>query len=266
MNYAPLWFLGQMIAGLSLFVLGSFSADKGKKFYYPLAIVGVGGLCLGQVLRVRPDISFAWLPGRYFIYLEATLFALFAILFFAIVSRIHPGKLVRHGTRLLCGALGLYIIVYSRWQIQMVEPCRRQQKIDGVYIQSSSSTCGPAAGATLLNHLGIASTESEMARLTHTTGAGTSLLRIAVALENKIGKAGWQVNIVCTDWKGLQKLPFPCIVDTRYQLLVNHVVVVFRIEPQSIVIGDSLSGREYWSYAKFRERWNGYAIVVSLCR
>lgn len=229
-----------------------------------IAFVAVVLLLLILGLRFRLDIAFHLFPVSYFIFFEATLFVPFAVFFFALASRNVTSRITMRALLLCNVLLCLYVVIYSSWIFLPTIHCEQQLPRNGVYLQSTSSSCGPAALATLLLIHKIPATEQEMATLCYATQLwGTSLLRIAGALQHKVQNLLCSVDFIKCDWQHLSKLSQPCIVDTRFSKYVNHVVVLMHMDSKQVVLGDPLQGRVIWSKEKFLHKWTGYAIILS---
>jgi hypothetical protein len=146
-----------------------------------------------------------------------------------------------------------------------------------VALQTSPTTCSPAAAATLLRQHGIAATESEMAELCLTTTRGTTALGLYRGLKRKTAGTAWDVVAFDLNPESLRKLNCPALlnvrldpspgVDPRYERLwgwtpgVSHTVVFFGFDPDGrIDIGDPAIGREQWFEGDLRVLWHGEGL------
>ena len=251
-----------LLASLALW--GGLKIRRRNKKTQTIILAGtLLGLLVAQGLRIRIDISFKLLPLDYYRYFEYTSFVPFAIFFFAIASAHLSTRFAARATLFLCAIMFIYIGVYSIWIIMPPVQCKDTWLEDGVLLQSTGETCGPATLVTLLHAKGIQASEQEMADLVHTTKIwGSSMLSMGHALTEKTVGTPLRVDIRKLDWEGLKKAPKPCIVDTRLTHIINHVIVVFKIEKDHIEIGDPLSGRVTWEKKYFLKRWLGYALLL----
>jgi len=148
----------------------------------------------------------------------------------------------------------------------------------GVSIQSSRSSCGAAAAATLLRAYGIAATEQEMAELCLTRNWGTCDHGIYRGLKLKTAGTPFRVEIVSGGIEQLQQdMDGPILVLVRLRRTATtgpryeqdwgwepgrgHAVVLFRFLRRGLVeMGDPSAGREKWAAEDLRVLWRGVGI------
>jgi predicted double-glycine peptidase len=137
---------------------------------------------------------------------------------------------------------------------------------DGVCLQSTSYTCGPAAAVTALKQLGMNSEEGTLAILAHTTSmAGTPADSLCAAI-NKLHQ-GEDIRCTYREYQSIAELKqMPVIAVVKFGLLVDHYVTVLAITETTVEIGDPLEGRKSLSYPEFDERWRHCGIVVEKIR
>jgi ABC-type bacteriocin/lantibiotic exporter with double-glycine peptidase domain len=134
----------------------------------------------------------------------------------------------------------------------------------GVCIQSTPYTCGPASAVTLLEYFGIPVTESEMAKMSHTRKwLGTEMVPLARAIAQKASARGLKTNVIPADWQRLKGLNIPCLVDIKYNLLVDHMIVVIKIREDIVTVADPITGIDYWNKDDFLKKWRGSVIVIT---
>jgi enterochelin esterase-like enzyme len=111
---------------------------------------------------------------------------------------------------------------------------------NGVCIQSTPSTCGPASAATLLAGFGRAVSERELAQACFTYGGGTENWYLARALRRQ----GLQIRYVVQS-PAATTLPFPSIAGTEYHGRggSGHFIVILGQQDGRFLIGDPLVGR-----------------------
>jgi hypothetical protein len=160
-------------------------------------------------------------------------------------------------------------------------PITRDHWTAGVCRQTTSATCSPAAGATLLAAVGIPTTEAEMAHLCLTTLQGTSSRGLYRALKLKTAGTGYDVRVFHGDLPALRAaladgplvltvklVPVPG-TDPRFQREwgwapgVSHSVVVFGTLLDALYdVGDPSVGREPWDRRALDTLWHGEALQV----
>ena len=141
-----------------------------------------------------------------------------------------------------------------------------------VCLQSSSSSCGAAAAATLLRAPGIAATEAEMADLCLTRRQGTTLHGLYRGLRLKTSGTPWRVEIL-TSPQALRTSATPVLLnvglpratanlDPRYERDwgwtpgSSHTVVLFAFLPGgTIAMADPAVGPEQWFTADLDLLW-----------
>ena len=147
----------------------------------------------------------------------------------------------------------------------------------GVCRQSSQTSCGAAAAATLLRAYGIESSETEMAELCLTRSAGTPMLGLYRGLKLKTAGTNWDVRPFRGDIASLRTETGPVLLsvrfdrrattDRRYEQAwgwspgVAHAVVFFGFLPDGRVeIGDPNVGREQWRVQDLEVLWHSEGI------
>lgn len=133
-------------------------------------------------------------------------------------------------------------------------------RADGVCMQTSDYTCGPAAAVALLHWYGIPSTEREMAGLCATRPGfgGTSECGVMRGLRRKLGGSGIPWIRTCS----YEELTAPSLVSLRHTWLVGHCTMVVEARPDGVLLVDSQSGRCWLPRDRFERAWTGSAITI----
>lgn len=133
----------------------------------------------------------------------------------------------------------------------------------GVCLQSTSYTCGPAAAVTALRRLGFNAEEGEIGLLCKTDRfSGTADDTLAAKLTQRYGSKGLSIeHRFMSSVDELRSWPVSIAV-IRYNFLVDHYVTVLRIESDKIIVGDPLVGEESMPIAEFEKRWRHVAILL----
>jgi predicted double-glycine peptidase len=118
---------------------------------------------------------------------------------------------------------------------------------ENICLQSTSSTCGPSAAATVLRSLGQEANESELAIAAHTSASGTEIWYLARALRSR----GLAISFMATS-PNPSTLPYPAIAGTRIgnELGTGHFIAVLDREGDRYIIGDPMIGRQVLSPAE----------------
>jgi hypothetical protein len=142
---------------------------------------------------------------------------------------------------------------------------RLQTKMDqdGICLQSTDYTCGPAAAVTALRKLGLAADEGQIAILSCTSfQEGTPLDMLADGLQNEYGKDG--LSVKCRVFKNILELKQAglTLAVIKYGFMVDHWVTVLEVTDSEVVVGDPLGGLERLSYDEFSKKWRLIGIVL----
>jgi len=149
-----------------------------------------------------------------------------------------------------------------------------------VCLQSSPASCSACAGATLLDHYGIDTSEAEMAELCLTDRSGTPALGLYRGLGRKTAESPYRVAVVqcdvesllsADDWPVLLlcRLPdedhplFSHVRNWGWTPGAGHSVVVFsRFGAGGFDVGDPMVGRQVWTLRELQALWSGRAIQL----
>ena len=134
---------------------------------------------------------------------------------------------------------------------------------DGVCLQTTSYTCGPASAVTALRKLQLSAEEGQIAILSCTSDLeGTPVDMLADALQREYGEEGLVVK--CRVFKDLSELRQAglTLALMKYSLLEDHWVTVLEVTDSEVIVGDPLVGRAQWSQDQFRNRWRFIGIVL----
>ena len=141
-----------------------------------------------------------------------------------------------------CGLMILFLAVpYGKGYFPMT-PAPKDMKPhwrDDVCLQTLPSSCGAAAGATVLKALGIAASEADLARDAHTTVTGTENWYLKRALESH--------GVNCRYEKfqpPVPRLPFPSIAGVHLGPISGHFIAILAETETGYIIGEPTSGRK----------------------
>ncbi|WP_372365943.1 cysteine peptidase family C39 domain-containing protein [Candidatus Uabimicrobium sp. HlEnr_7] len=254
-----------IVVSFAFYFIGVFLAKKDKKLVLFLAIISLCLCFLFEGLRIYRVWLPLLLPLDIAIYLEKGAFVPFAVFFFAICTRSIDSKFTVKALHAMCFLLIGYQVIYSSWMVMPVIKCGTFKMVDGVCMQSTPSTCGPACLVTVLRSNGLDTDEQQMTDLSHTTTLwGTTSLRILKGISDfaSMQKIKCSASVRYTTWSELATIKKPCIVDTKYSSYVNHVMVLFGMtKNEQVIIGDPLQGKIYMSKHKFMEIWTKEVII-----
>ena len=134
---------------------------------------------------------------------------------------------------------------------------------EGICLQNTSYTCGPAAAVTVLRKLGLPAEEGEIAVLSQTSSAtGTPPDLLAEALRQKYGKDGLMVEYrFFKDFEELKQAGLTLAV-VKFSFMVDHYVAVLKVNDIAVTVGDPLNGIQIISREEFLNQWRFCGIVL----
>jgi predicted double-glycine peptidase len=166
---------------------------------------------------------------------------------------------------LLLGLLGLggFTSVEAFFLAPIHASLQNNLQSNGVFKQTSNSSCAPAAMATLLRQWGIAATESEVARLAGTSRMGTSMAQLIVAAQ-ALGLGGVELS---PTWEQMQQINRPGVLGVwlfgengRKQ---PHAVALLGLTANIATIADPARGQLYYlDRPTFAEVWRKQYVPI----
>ncbi len=197
-------------------------------------------------------------------------FAIFAFAIPMMFSTLIPRLVLRRQKIML-----VCLVVVASWLFfvaPFVSPILARQELqnldttltpDGVCLQTTRYTCGPAAAVTALLQLGIEAKESELAILAYTSPQmGTVEDLLADAIEKQY--AGQNVKCTIRFFNSVEELKqnCPAIAVVKHSFFVDHYVTVLEVKDDTVIIGDPLAGKVELSYEDFVKKWRCVGIVL----
>lgn len=132
---------------------------------------------------------------------------------------------------------------------------------EGVCLQSSESSCGPASAATLLKLAGRSATEKEIAQESFTSRRGTENWYLIRTLRHH----GLEVHYSIGQPDKI-KFSLPSIAGVRLggKNGTGHFIALIGKSGNRYVVGDPLNGREELDQAQLRDRYyfTGFSIAA----
>lgn len=134
---------------------------------------------------------------------------------------------------------------------------------DGICLQSTDYTCGPAAAVTALHKFGVHADEGEIAILARTTATvGTPPDILAGALQKRYANSG--LTFTFRGFKNLAELKAAglTLVVVKYNLILDHYVTVLSVTDKAVTVGDPLNGLTELTPTEFLTKWRFEGVVV----
>jgi predicted double-glycine peptidase len=253
-----------IMAAVAFLPFSKHTPERRKKLFIGAALSLIP-IMAKMTFSIFPMLEARIMPIDVYAAIQNEFWLPFAVLFFAIASHLVPSR-NRKAVLIIVIMLVLVVAQQSSWHLR--KPDMYEYKgtiVDGVCRQTSYETCGAASMVTLLNSIGIPTTEGEMAKLSMTApGRGLSIHQAAYGLKRKLGQLGRseQVAIEVPELMDLHNLPKPLRAGIRFSLRTNHMICVLETTKDALVVGDPISsGRKTWSWRQFDEVWSGIVII-----
>ncbi len=134
---------------------------------------------------------------------------------------------------------------------------------DGICLQSTHYTCGPAAAVTALGELGLPANEGELAVLAYSSPiTGTLPSCLATALEGKYAKQGLECRYRGFDSVSQLNTGGITLAVVRDAFLYDHCIAVLNISEDNVIVADPALGKMAIPLDEFRKMWRFAGIVL----
>lgn len=134
---------------------------------------------------------------------------------------------------------------------------------NGICLQTTTYTCGPASAVTALRKLGLPAEEGEIAILSYTSEQeGTPEDMLADGLKRRYASSGLIVE--CRAFKSIAELKQAglTLAVVKYGFMLDHWVTVLEVSNSDVVVGDPAGGLDRLSYQDFAGKWRFVGIVL----
>ena len=134
---------------------------------------------------------------------------------------------------------------------------------NGICLQTTDYTCGPASAVTVLRKLGLRAEEGQIAILSCTSfQEGTPDDMLAEGLNRQYGGNG--LSAKCRIFRSVAELKRAglTLAVIKYGFLVDHWVAVLEVTDSEVVVGDPLGGLDRISYQEFAKKWRFVGVVL----
>jgi hypothetical protein len=135
----------------------------------------------------------------------------------------------------------------------------REKWKDGICLQSTSSTCGPASAATIVRALGGSATEAELARDSLTYAGGTENWYLARALRKRGFHPAFELVAA-----NAGRFPTPSVAGVKMAGGAGHFIALLGHDGTRYVASDPLSGRFTATHAELTSDYHftGFFLVI----
>ncbi len=124
--------------------------------------------------------------------------------------------------------------------------------------QHDATDCGPAVLAMAAAHHGRRVSIAKLRELAGTDRQGTNLAGLATAAE----QVGFQAKAVRATREALEQIPLPAIAHWREDNR-NHFVIIYKISPKQLIIGDPARGLRKLAPDDFHKNWTGILVLLA---
>jgi hypothetical protein len=135
---------------------------------------------------------------------------------------------------------------------------------DGVCLQGTSYTCGPAAAVTALEKLGLHGSEGEIAILAHCSPvSGTLPGCLSAALRDRYAGQGLKCRYGYFDSIAQLKKAGITLAVVKDAFLLDHCVTVLEVSDYVVTVADPMTGLRSLSHKQFERIWRFCGIVLN---
>ena len=150
------------------------------------------------------------------------------------------------------------------WLLQETPKIGFTRSAQGMILQSQDYSCVPAACATALNLLGVASSEAEMARLTNTRPlTGSTTIRAMAGLQKKLKNTDYMVELIEPDYEQLLGIATPIITPLQLEASRLHMVTVLKVYEDRLLMADPAAGRIFMKREEFLKYYRYQALAFT---
>lgn len=260
---------GVAVMGVAGGGLGGWCSRRPGRWWlaaYFLPLVAV--LMCGATFRYRPlelMPPFSWLTAGRREYVVLAFCG--SMVFGALLPRLRD----RRQRRMVWLLVAIIVLVEAAWPF--LAPAFNRARLaalvtrvdtDGVCLQSTDYTCGPAAAVTALRRLNFAAEEGELAILFSTTAStGTPADVAAARLNAHYGEAGLEARHETFASVAELRGRTPSLAWMKFALLMDHVVAVLEVTEDAVVVADPFRGKRRLSHREFERDWRYVAVTLS---
>ena len=260
-----IWSLACALAGVAL---GRWFSKRRSPYwllgyFLPLTLIFIYGVAIHiPALAFTPPISWMMMGQRKF-----AIFGFIASMVLTTPLSRLPLKRNRVVISILTATIVLFMSVwpflaplFNRTQLALL---KTRVDGDGVCLQNTGYTCGPASAVTALRKLGLPAEEGQIAILSGTSSTtGTPPDILAEVLLKQYGQVGLVVKY--QPFKTIAELKSAglTLAVVKFGFMVDHYVTVLEVTDSQVIVGDPLNGLEKLSYAEFADKWRFSGIVL----
>jgi predicted double-glycine peptidase len=140
---------------------------------------------------------------------------------------------------------------------------RTRVDAEGICLQTTDFTCGPAAAVTALRELGLDARESEIAVLSHSSPITGTLPRcLYAAIRKRYGAEGLKCQYRRFDSLAQLRDAGVTLAVVRSRFLSDHCVAVLDVSDGIVTVADPVAGKILITHKQFEKIWRFSGIVL----
>ena len=263
------WFETAGVALIALLgmILGVLSRQLRRPYWvlgYVLSLSFIVVLLLGRTTALHFTPPFSWLVATRMRFILVALAATLGLT--TPLSRL-PYRWEKMGVCLLLAGvlLRFSLLPFLMPALLQDELAALETRIDdnGVCLQTTRFTCGPASAVTALLRLGLPASEGQIAILSHASPAvGTLPACLSEALRRRYAADGLKCRY--RNFESIAQLGRSGITlaVVKNALLQDHCVAVLGVSDETVTVADPVTGITTVSHDEFRAVWRFSGIVL----
>jgi len=266
-----LWFeiTNVALSGIAGFGLGYLSSRLPKHwwmlgYFIPMLLIAVYGVAVHDPSLLASTSALSWMfvgRNKFFVLSFVAAMVLATPLFRLPQKRDRRFIILLVVVAIFASSAWPFLApMFNRHELEHLET---RINVQGICLQNTGYTCGPAAAVTVLRRLGLPAEEGEIAVLSQTSSStGTPPDLLAEALRQRYGKDGLVAEY--RNFKNLAELRRAglTLAVVRFSFMVDHYVAVLSVTDSAVTIGDPLNGLETLSPQEFYEQWRYCGVVL----
>jgi hypothetical protein len=248
------------LLGLLAGICACMLAFRGRRWAFALSAMVLAALVGKSLLTWKPAWEAALFPWPDYIYLQGYWIYAIGLVFFGLAIPQLPLVWNRW-------VVAMVAVLVSFWGLQstwwMVSPERhgRDKGADALHHcrQTTHFTCAPSSCVCALSHLGIATTEREMAELCLTRASGTTRFNTYRGLMLKLAGTAWKPRMTETPVETLLTPGLVAVIDFPEEY---HAISTIG-NGDGVLLHDPLMSKPYrMTRDQLAELYGGLAIIL----
>jgi predicted double-glycine peptidase len=236
------WVLGYILPGVLIVMLGMVRFNNALYFVPPISWIAVSRVryvVLSLAVSMGLTVPLSRLPHKVEKLIVCLLMAGF-VFWFSVLPFLVPAMMKGHLSNLHT--------TFDK---------------NGVCLQTTDYTCGPAAAVTALKQLGLSANEGELAVLSYSSPVtGTLPACLSSALQNRYKSEGLSCRFRHFDSVAQLKNAGITLALVREALFMDHCLAVLDVTDEVVTVADPVTGTIVMPCKQFEKIWRFCGIVL----